>query len=190
MMRKFLVVLCLLILSACNVQSVNNPINKEIQDFQGINQMNQEISLENLENKIWIANFIFTSCETVCPPMTSHLNELQKKLKAKNMKVELISFSVDPTVDTPEKLKIFIDKFQKDQSHWHFVTGYSQDFIQHFAKESFQTLVEKPNNSTQVIHGTNFYLINQKGILIKSYDGVQNPPYDDIIKDIQILKED
>lgn len=162
-------------------------MNQIVQPFSVVDQNYNELTSDDLQNKIWIANFIFTSCETVCPPMTSHLKELQHKIENKNMAIEIVSFSVDPSVDTPSKLKQYIDKFQVNQDNWHLVTGYDQAFINNFASESFQTYVDKPDNSNQVIHGTNFYLIDKKGVIKKSYDGVENPPYEEVLKDIQIL---
>lgn len=185
-MRKILVI-CIFMLSACGVRDVSNPINDKVQHFQAMNQRNEEVTLNDLENKIWMANLIFTSCETVCPPMTVHMKELQDRLIDKNIDIEIISFSVDPTVDTPDKLQTFIKKFQGNESNWQLLTGYSQAFINEFAKDSFRTIVDKPTDTTQIIHGTSFYLVDKGGVVKKSYDGVQNPPYDDMIEDIQIL---
>lgn len=182
-------IVCILLLSACGKEVSNSTVDR-IQEFEMIDQNNVSFSSTQLEGNIWLANFIFTSCETICPPMTSNLKELQQRLEEKQIDVEIVSFSVDPTIDSPEKLKEFIQKFQVNEEHWHLVTGYSQDFINNFAKNNFHTLVDKPENTTQVIHGTNLYLINQKGALKKSYDGVQNPPYEEIIQDIQSLLGD
>lgn len=187
-LKKWMLFLVIFILTGCGDNGLDNPINEKVQNFTAINQNQEEVTLNTLQDKLWIANFIFTNCETVCPPMTAHLKTLQEDLKDRNISLEIISFSVDPTVDTPQKLKEFIEKYDADQSTWQLLTGYSQDFINHFAMDSFQTLVDKPNNTSQVIHGTRFYLIDKEGIVKKSYDGVQNVPYEEIINDIQILQ--
>jgi protein SCO1/2 len=67
------------------------------------------------------------------------------------------------------------------------LTGYSQEEIEQFAKESFQTLVDKPDSTNQVVHGTSFYLVDQHGKVMKKYSGVSNTPYEDIIRDIKRL---
>ncbi|BBP90159.1 hypothetical protein BsIDN1_37770 [Bacillus safensis] len=72
--------------------------------------------------------------------------------------------------------------------NWDFLTGYSQSEIEKFAmKKSFKTIVKKPEDEDQVIHQSLFFLVNQDGKVMKNYDGVQNTPYDDIIKDIKTL---
>ena len=91
--------------------------------------------------------------------------DLQKKFKEEGIQVEFVSFTVDPTVDSPEVLKEYIHQFTDDETNWHILTGYTQEEIEVFAREQFQTIVQKPSSSNQVIHGTNFYLINQQGIL-------------------------
>ncbi len=189
-MRGLLVVICSMIvifLSACGSEGIDDPLNYPVQKFTMTDQNNKEFALENVNGKVWIANFIFTSCETICPPMTANMKRLQDKFTADGLDVEIVSFSVDPEVDTPSKLKGFIEKFQGEQSKWHLLTGYHQEFINEFAKESFHTIVDKPKNNTQVIHGTSFYLVDQDGIVQKSYSGVSDVPYDEVIADVKTL---
>lgn len=71
-------------------------------------------------------------------------------------------------------------------TNWHLLTGYSQEFIEEYALKNFKTIVKKPGTDNQVIHGTSFYLIDQKGNVVKDYDGI-TVPYDDMIRDIRIL---
>lgn len=177
-----------LVLSACGKSSIEGALNYEVQDFTYVDQNGESFSLEDLKGKVWVADFIFTNCETVCPPMTAHMTQLQKKAKEAGVDVQFVSFSVDPKVDTPEKLKEFGEKFEVSFENWHFLTGYSQEQIEAFAMESFKTIVQKPKNNDQVIHGTNFYLVDQNGIVLKEYSGVENPPYDEIIEDIKTIQ--
>jgi protein SCO1 len=180
----------LLLLSACNIgNKIENPLNYEVQDFTFTNQHGEPFGLKDLKGKIWIADFVFTNCETVCPPMTAHMAKLQRKVKEAGLKnVEFVSFSVDPEVDTPEVLKEYAAKYEADEKNWHFLTGYSQEEIEKFAQENFKTIVKKPQNNDQVIHGVDFYLVDQNGKVLKSYNGVENTPYDEIIKDIKTLQ--
>jgi protein SCO1/2 len=178
----------LLFISACgNSSPITDPLNYEVQSFQYQNQDGQNVSLKDLKGDVWIANFIFTSCETVCPPMTAHMTEIQKRIKAEGLDAKIISFSVDPEIDTPEKLKEFAEPYSISFENWSFLTGYTQNEIQEFAMDSFKTIVQKPSNSDQVVHGTSFYLIDQNGVVMKDYDGVDQPPYDQIITDIKAL---
>ena len=70
----------------------------------------------------------------------------------------------------------------------HFLTGYTRPEIEKFAKKNFQALVTKPENNTQVIHGTSFYLVDKSGKVVKKYSGLQNTPYEDIIRDIKRIR--
>lgn len=189
MRRLFLLMnfVIVMFLSACGGEEITDPLNYQVQPFQMIDQNKEAFRFEDVEDTVWIADFVFTSCETICPPMTANLKRLQDKLKENHLDVEIVSFSVDPEIDTPAKLKAFVEKFQGDQSSWHLLSGYDQEFIHIFAMKGFKTIVDKPENNSQVIHGTRFYLVAKDGIVKKSYDGVSNTPYDEIVKDVKVL---
>src|SRR3954468_3097819 len=139
-----LILVFTIILSACG-KEIENAVNWPIKDFTATNQQNKHVGLKDLKGKVWVSAFIFTSCADVCPPMTTNMVKLQKKLKEENLKdVELVSFSVDPTVDTPEVLTRYANQFGVDFTNWTFLTGYSQQFIEKFAMDSFKTIVKKP----------------------------------------------
>ncbi|EDL65598.1 YpmQ [Bacillus sp. SG-1] len=103
--------------------------------------------------------------------------------------VRIVSFSVDPEVDTPEVLKDFIGMYEANTENWDLLTGYELREISSFAKESFKVLVTDDPSSNQVIHGTSFYLVNKEGRVDKDYSGVQDVPYDEIISDIKLLRK-
>ncbi|GAB7388033.1 SCO family protein [Bacillaceae bacterium] len=166
-------------------------LNWKVEDFSYVDHNGQKFGLADLQGKVWLADFIFTNCETVCPPMTAHMAKLQKRLQAEKLPVEFVSFSVDPARDKPEVLQAFAKKFNADLTNWHFLTGYSQEEIERFAKENFKTLVQMSENSDQVMHGTSFYLVDQSGTVVKKYDGLQNQEETDeqIVRDIRSLLE-
>ena len=183
-----LVASLLLFVSACgNSSPIKDPLNYEVQSFQYTNQDGKSVSLEDLQGDVWVANFIFTSCTTVCPPMTAHMSELQDKIAAEGLDAKIISFSVDPEIDTPEKLKEFTEPYSLSFENWSFLTGYTQNEIEDFAMKSFKTFVKKPDNNDQVIHQTSFYLVDQNGVVMRDYSGVENPPLDQMIADIKVL---
>ncbi|WP_230203565.1 SCO family protein [Bacillus massiliigorillae] len=182
-------ILILVIVTACGNQAIPNSKDWPVEDFTFTNQDNEKVSLKDLKGKVWVANFIFTNCNDVCLPMTANMSKLQAKLKAEGIKdVELISFSIDPTVDSPEVLKQFGDKFKANYSNWDFLTGYEQATIEEFAENSFKTLVKKPETGDQVLHGTSFALINEEGTVVQTYAGLESFPIDEIIKHIKILQ--
>jgi protein SCO1 len=179
------------ILAACGNGGFKADINYEVEDFSYTNQNNEKVSLEDLKGEVWLADFIFTNCETVCPPMTYNMTQLQEKLKEEGVEdYRIVSFSVDPEVDTPKALKEYIGKYDADTSKWELLTGYSQDEISKFAEKSFKSLVADDPNSDQVIHQTSFYLVNQEGTVVKSYSGYEEVPYDQIALDMEALIEE
>jgi protein SCO1/2 len=159
-----------------------------VQDFTFTNQHGDSYGLEHLKNKVWIADFIFTNCETVCPPLTVNMTKLQEMAKEQGIEIEIVSFSVDPEIDTPDMLRAFGEQFDADFTNWNFLTGYKQTEIEAFAGDSFAAIVQKPKSTDQVIHGLRFYLVNQDGYVVKSYNGLENPPYDEMLQDIKKLQ--
>ncbi|AOH55336.1 SCO family protein [Peribacillus muralis] len=179
----------LLLLTACGSNGVPDAKNWDLEDFSYIDQDGKPFSKSDLKGKVWVADFIFTSCETVCLPMTSNMSKLQQQLKDEGVEdVEFVSFSVDPEIDKPEVMKKYGNQFNVDYRNWHFLTGYGQEEIEQFALDNFKTLVKKPEKEDQVIHGTSFFLMDQEGKIIRDYTGLQDIPFEDIIKHIKILQ--
>ena len=179
----------LLLLTACGSNGVPDAKNWDIEEFSYLDQDGKPFTKEDLKGKVWVADFIFTNCEDVCLPMTANMVKLQQKLKDEGISdVEFVSFSVDPEVDKPEVLKEFGDQFNVDYTNWHFLTGYSQEEIQTFAMDNFKTIVQKPENEDQVIHQTSFYIMDQDGKIIRDYTGLQDIPFEEMIKHIKILQ--
>jgi protein SCO1/2 len=141
-----------------------------------------------MKGDITIASLIFTSCTTVCSPITANLAKLQRMSDEEGLDVHFLSFSVDPEVDTPEKLKEFGNQFEADFTKWNFLTGYSQEDIETFGPENFKTIVAKPKNGGEVVHGTSIYLIDQEGTIVKSYDGL-DVPFEEILEHVKTLQE-
>jgi protein SCO1 len=175
--------------AACGNSGLKDEVNYPIEDFTFTNQDGEQLSKKDLKGKVWVADFVFTNCADVCPPMTANMAKLQDMIKEEKLEnVEIVSFSVDPTVDKPEVLKEYGQKFNVDFSNWSFLTGYSQEEIEKFALESFKALVKKPEEGDQVIHGTDFYLIDQEGVMRKYYTGLKEVPFDQIVEDIKTLQ--
>lgn len=188
-MRKglwaFQIFLLLLLISGCG-HKITNPLNLKINDFTYKNQHNEQVGLADYEDKVWIADFIFTNCTTVCIPMMSNMVDLQDELNNRSLDIDFVSFTVDPEFDKPEVLKSYAEEYQVDFSNWNLLTGYSQADIENFAMNSFKTYAKKTASDKQVIHATSFFLVDKNGVIMKEYSGL-DIPVDDIIKDIQYL---
>ncbi|WHX98968.1 SCO family protein [Neobacillus sp. DY30] len=186
---SYLLIVIVALLSACGQKGIENPLDYPVNDFNAVTQDNKPFEKKNLDGKIWVADFIFTNCADVCPPMTANMTKLQKMVEEEELKnVEFVSFSVDPTVDTPEKLTEYAKNFGLKDDNWTFLTGYSQEFIETYARETFKTLVKKPQEGDQVIHQTYFFLVGPDEKVKKIYDGYKEVPYDEIVSDIKLLQ--
>lgn len=187
MKRKFSwIYFCLICLWLAACQS-NEAVYQKIDSFSFIDQNGESFGTEDLEGKIWIADFIFTNCATVCQPMTMEMAHLQDLFHTQGLPVEFVSFSVDPTIDHPNILKEYILGYTSDTKNWHLLTGYSQAFIEEFAREQFNTIVQKPEFASQVLHGTDFYLIDQKGNLRGVYNYIDQSYIETLTQDVKSL---
>ncbi|WP_435531343.1 SCO family protein [Pseudoneobacillus rhizosphaerae] len=180
----------ILFLTACGKNEIQNAVNWPVEDFNYTNQNGDSFGLKDLKGKVWVADFIFTNCEDVCLPMTYNMEKLQQMTKKEGIEnIQFVSFSVDPNVDTPDVLKKYGENFNADFANWSFLTGYKDEEIAKLAMESFKTLVIKPQEGNQVGHGTDFYLVGPEGNILKAYTGLNDIPFEEIVKDIKTLQD-
>lgn len=182
----FVFIVIVLSLTACG-KKLENPLHWKVQDFSAINQEGNKLELADLKDQVWIAEFIFTNCTTVCSPMTAHLAALQKRLAEEGLKVTFVTFSVDPERDTPEVLKEFGQKFGSDFSNWQFLTGYSRQEIKQLSEESFKSSLIFETGTDQVMHGTAIFLVDPTGTIVKRYNGLDSATDEQLIDDVKIL---
>lgn len=188
-------IVLMVVLSAC--QSSQQPtnhsnempqtLNWQVPAFDYIDHNGQHVSREDLKGKVWLANFVFTNCNTVCPPMTANMANIQSRLKEEQLDVEMISFTVDPDRDTPGALKAFGHNHGMTEGNWRFLTGYSREDIETFSREGFKSQISDVPNSDQINHVTSFFLIDQDGMIIHRFDGIQ-PNIDVIVQAIRDLQ--
>lgn len=178
--------LLMLVAAACG-NSKPSQLSIPVQPFEYISQDEEKVSLADLEGKVWIADFVFTRCITVCPTMTANMAELQQRMDDAGLDATLVSFSVDPERDDPAALKSYLGKFDADFTNWHALTGYTFEDIKTFVLQSFKAPIALDTAADQVIHGTSFYLIDQSGTVVAKFDGNTDTPYDQILKDVKSL---
>lgn len=169
-------------------------LNWQVPSFTYTNQDGETLGLRDLQGKVWLTDFIFTRCPNICPPMTANMLKIQKELKQAGVEAEIVSFSVDPEYDQPDKLKEFAENYGVDLSSWHFVTGYSFDEIQKMVKDTFKGVVSRqegpsPDVPVLVNHPSQFYLVDQNGKVVKFYDGL-GPDVKQVVKDIKSLQQE
>ncbi|SFX10399.1 protein SCO1/2 [Thermoactinomyces sp. DSM 45891] len=160
-----------------------------VPEFTYTDQDGKKFGSQDLKGKVYLSNFIFTSCPDVCPPMTANMRKIQEDLKADGLNVEIVSFSVDPETDKPAVLKAFGEKHKADFSNWHFLTGYALSDMEKLARETFKGTVEKQESQVQggkplFQHPVQFYLVDGTGKVRKFYNGM-NPDQALIKKDVK-----
>lgn len=193
-MRKLvgtILILSVLTLGACGGgNNVETTMSEPVADFEATTQDGDTLTRDDLKGKWWVADFVFTNCTTVCPPMTRNMKSLQDQLKEANVEnFHLVSFSVDPDYDTPDVLKEYANEHGADLSTWTFLTGYEFEMIQELAQESFKVLVQPPpEGDDQVSHGTQFLLVNPDGEVVKHYSGTEADQMEQIADDLKNLQ--
>lgn len=172
------------------VQHKNNKMEHKIADFSFQNQNNKTITQKDYENTIYVADFFFTTCQTICPIMTDNMVWLQDKIKDMP-DVKLLSFSVTPDIDTPEVLRKYSDKKGVMDSKWNLVTGDKKE-IYYLARQSF--LAVKTGTLGELydmVHTENFILVDKNGRIRGFYDGtnLDQDKGDDTKNMIQLLED-
>lgn len=144
--------------------------NHKIADFAFTNQNGKIITQDDYKGKIYVADFFFTTCPTICPIMTTNMEWLQSQIKD-NPKVMLLSHSVTPDIDTVPVLKEYAKKKGVIDSKWNLVTGKKED-IYYIARKSY--LAVKTTSSKELydmVHTENFILVDAKGRIRGFYNG-------------------
>ncbi|MBU9711489.1 SCO family protein [Evansella tamaricis] len=157
----------------------------EVENFYAVNQDGEEWSTEQLKGQWWITKTIFTRCPTVCMTMTPNMVHLQDAIVANNLDIQIVSFTVDPEFDTPERLVNYGESYGADFNNWDFLTGYTQEEIEAFALETMKARVMKIEEQNDIAHPTRFFLVNGDGIIVRMYSGDTDFDLDATIKDLQ-----
>lgn len=160
-----------------------------IADFKFTNQNGKTITQKDYQDKIYVADFFFTTCGSICPKMTTNLVEIQKEF-LNNPKVMLLSHSVLPDIDDVAALKKYAMLNSVNDSKWNLVTGDKKD-IYALARKSYLAVKQgKPNELYDMVHTENFVLVDSKRRVRGFYDGTKKEAIQKLITDINWLLED
>ncbi len=160
--------------------------NHKIADFAFTNQNGKIISQKDYEGKIYVADFFFTTCPTICPKMTDNMVWLQNEIK-NNEKVKLLSFSVTPDIDSVPVLKKYAEEKGVLDSKWNLLTGDKKD-IYYLARKSFLVVkTGSPEEMYDMVHTENFVLVDQKNRIRGFYDGTNLEEVKQLLEDINFL---
>tara|TARA_Y100000816_G_C26043948_1_gene546967 strand:+ start:673 stop:1257 length:585 start_codon:yes stop_codon:yes gene_type:complete len=156
-----------------------------IPQFEFIDSNGNTVTLNNLKGKVWVADFIFTTCTMACPMMTGNMNLVHKKFK-KHDDVRLVSISVYPEYDTPDVLKEYASQYDADTEKWLFLTG-DESSVKNIIKDGF-----KIGDFEEIIfHSEKFALVDKNGTIRAYYNGMKSEDMKQLKKDINaLLKQD
>lgn len=164
-------------------------INHKIADFSLINQNGDTITQQDYADKIYVADFFFTRCPTICPIMSNNMKKLQEVYKGDD-DVMLLSHSVTPVIDSVPILRMYADAKGIIASKWNITTG-DKKHIYNLARKSYFAVLDEGDGGLQdFIHTEQFVLVDKKRQIRGFYDGTSSKDIEKIKEDIEILKEE
>lgn len=156
-----------------------------VPEFTLINQDGKNFGSADLRGKIWIADFIYTTCPGPCPMISSRMSELQKPLEKTD--VHLVSFTVDPAKDTPKVLQTYAERLEAEPGRWDFLTG-PQSTIYNLSRNGFKLAVGEEKGVP--VHSTRVILVDRHGAIRGYYDAAEADAVTKLVADtIHLLRE-
>jgi len=156
-----------------------------VPSFQLTNQNGQSFGSPQLAGKIWIADFVYTTCPGPCPMISSRMSELQKPLEKTD--VHLISFSVDPQKDTPEVLRRYAERLQAEPGRWDFLTG-PKSAIYKLSHDDFKLAISDGSEAQGIpVHSTRMALVDRHGQIRGYYEATEADAVTKLVADTNHL---
>ena len=161
----------------------------KIAPFSFTNQNGKKVTEQDYNNKIYVADFFFTTCPTICPKMTENMGQLQNEF-LEDSQIKFISFSVTPQIDSVQQLKKYAIEKGVNDSKWNLVTGNKKE-IYSLARKSYLAVKDDGDGGQfDMIHTENFILVDPEKRIRGFYDGTDIEAMNTLITDISILKEE
>lgn len=153
--------------------------------FSYVDQSRAPVTNTSLVGKVWVANFIFTRCPNICPKFTAKMGTLQDRSGEQLPALGLVSFTVDPENDTPERLAAYAARFEAMPGRWFFLRG-SVDSVAALASLGFMM----GDSSTPALHSTRFALVDRAGMIRGYFDGTDARKMDELREAVRLLAEE
>jgi|TARA_B110000914_G_C15352458_1_gene394580 protein SCO1/2 len=166
--------------------NINNdlPISGSVPDFEFTDSNGKIITLKDMKGKVWVADFIFTTCTMACPIMTGNMNIIHKTFKNDN-NVRIVSISVYPEYDTSDILKEYASRYNANTNRWHFLTG-PEESVKKIIKTGFKI----GDYEDIIFHSEKFALVDISGNIRGYYNGMKTEDMSQLKKDInKLLRE-
>ena len=164
------------------------PVLNYVRPFQFINQDGKNISERDLEGKVYVAEYFFTTCKSICPILNTNLRPIHDAFR-NEPRFLILSHTCDPETDSSARLKFYADSLKVDTRQWWFLTG-RKDSLYNAARNSY--LLDDPKNNfqgidDQFLHTQFFALVDKSGRVRKIYDGLKKEEIEELKKDIKGL---
>lgn len=161
--------------------------------FELVDQSGAPFRSEDMRGKVWVANFVFTSCPTICPALSRRMMELQGRFEGQKAALGLVSFSVDPENDTPEVLREYAARHEADPSMWTWVTGPTER-VSDTVVNGFRLAMGEPTpvgagEQYEIMHSAHFVLIDRRGN-IRGYYASDDEGTAKLVQDVERLIEE
>ncbi|TRX55544.1 SCO family protein [Fulvivirga sp. M361] len=157
-----------------------------ISDFKFVNQDSNVVTHENFKGQIYVSDFFFTTCPTICPIMKTQMLRVYEQFKD-NDQVSILSHTIDPKHDTVGVLKEFASRLGVESSKWHFVTGEKEEIYKIGQTSYMVSAVEDPNEPGGFIHSGAFILIDKQRRVRGVYDGTKEDQVNKLMGDMLVL---
>ncbi|MCX2718751.1 SCO family protein [Lentiprolixibacter aurantiacus] len=158
-----------------------------IADFSLVNQNGETVTQEDYKDKIYVADFFFTTCPTICPIMTKNMADIQKEI-LNDEEVLLLSHSVTPDIDSVAQLKKYAKKKGVLDYKWNLVTGDKKQIYELARKSYLAVKSDGDGGPYDMIHTENFILVDKERRIRGTYDGTNPEEIKELLKDLKILK--
>lgn len=169
-----------------NNKTVSDTVFHKVSNFELLSSNGKKFGATQLNGKVFVADFFFTRCQSICPKMSTQLSRVQSAF-AEDSLVQLVSFSVDPDYDTKEVLNTYSSKFNANPKIWHFLLG-SKSEIYKLAKYDFKiTALDDPNGGEEFVHSDKLILVDKEKHIRGFYDGTDPKEVDRLITELKVL---
>jgi len=184
-----------LVMTWCITRAVNvelprpMPVLGQLPEFSLTDQHNQSFGSKQLEGKVWVANFIFIRCPTVCPALTEKMGEIQHRTRGLGSRFHLVSFSVDPDYDTPERLKDYAANYRASPATWRFLTG-PIGKVKATVIDALKISMgnEGPEGTFEgIFHGSHFVVLDRTGQIRAYIDSNDADAVDQVVKAVGLV---